>query len=193
MTNVKAIPLLPCRALDEVLPFYEALGFEVTQRQERPNAYAATNFRDTDVHFFGVAPTDGVKAFGMCLLIVPEVEQLHAEFSEALRRHLGKVPGKGVPRLTRMKPGQTRFTVIDPAGNTIYFIRRGEPDPHEETRRLTASLTSIGKAMRAAEVLRDFKNDDAAAAKVLRTALAKAKDADPAELARAQAMLDELA
>ena len=54
------------------------------------------------------------------------------------------------------------------------------------------SLSSLGKAMRAAEVLRDFKNDDAAAAKVLRNAIAKAKDAEPEELARAKAMLAEL-
>jgi hypothetical protein len=132
---------------------------------------------------------------GYCLFIVPEVEKLHERFREALRAHLGKLPSKGLPRITRMKPGQTRFTVVDPAGNSVLYIRRGEDDPHEATKRMLASLSSLGKAMRAAEVLRDFKNDDAAAAKVLRAAIAKAakaKDTAPDELARAEAMLAEL-
>jgi hypothetical protein len=126
---------------------------------------------------------------------VPEVEGLHARFSDVLKETFGKVPTKGRPRITRMKPGQSRFTVVDPAGNSVLYIRRGEKDPHEETKRTSSSLSALGKAMRAAEVLRDYKSDDAAAAKVLRNALAKAGDADrvdPAERVRAKAMLDEL-
>ncbi|XXF78675.1 hypothetical protein P2318_02650 [Myxococcaceae bacterium GXIMD 01537] len=192
MKNIVAIPLLPCRSLEQVLPFYGALGFEVTQRQERPNPYAALRWRATDVHFFGLETHDAARAYGMCLLIVPEVEELHARFSEALRGLLGKVPTKGLPRLTRMKPGQTRFTVVDPAGNSIIYIRRGEPDPHVETKKQLATLSPLGKALRAAEVLRDFKNDDLGAAKVLETALAKARDAQPSEVKRAKVMLAEL-
>ena len=189
--GVTAIPVFSCRALDDVLPFYAALGFEVTVRQERPNPYAATRWRGIDLHFHGLAMHDAERG-GYCLLIVPEVERLHERFREALRGHLGKLPSKGLPRITRMKPGQTRFTVVDPAGNSVLYIRRGEKDPHEETKRMLGSLSSLGKAMRAAEVLRDFKNDDAAAAKVLRTAIAKATDAEPDELARAKEMLAEL-
>jgi hypothetical protein len=192
--GITAIPVLSCRALDDVLPFYTALGFEITVRQERPNPYAATRWQRADLHFYGL-PTHDAERGCYCLMIVPEVEQLHERFREALRAHLGKVPSKGLPRITRMKPGQTRFTVVDPAGNSVLYIRRGEADPHEETKRMLGSLTSLGKAMRAAEVLRDFKNDDAAAAKVLRAAIAKAAkatDAEPDELARAKAMLAEL-
>lgn len=190
-TRVTAIPVLPCRALDDVLPFYAALGFEVTARQERPNPYAATCWRATELHFHGLAQHEPARG-GICLVLVPEVEALHEQFCKLLRGHLGKLPTKDLPRITRMKPGQTRFTIVDPAGNTVIYIRRDEKDPHEETRRTAASLSPLGKAMRAAEVLRDFKTDDAAAAKVLRTALAKAKAAAPDELARARAMLAEL-
>ncbi|HET9955551.1 MAG TPA: hypothetical protein VFQ61_13650 [Polyangiaceae bacterium] len=187
-----AIPLLPCRSLDDVLPFYEALGFEVTQRQERPNAYAAMRWRGTDLHLFGVASHEASKNNSMCLLIVDEVEVLHARFAEALRRQLGKVPSQGAPRLTRMKPNQTRFTAVDPAGNSVLFVRRGEPDPHEESRRLSPSLSPLGKAIRAAEVLQTFKNDDEAAIKVLQTALRKAAQEDSAERERALALLEQL-
>lgn len=171
-----AIPLLPCRKLDDVLPFYEALGFEITTRQERPNAYASTRWRDADLHFYGL-PGDTV---GICLFIVDEVEALHAAFKK--RGDWTKA------RITRMKPGQSRFTVFDPAGNSVIYIRRGEKNPHEQ--RPTGS--PLEKAMRAAEVLRDFKTDDVAAAKVLTQALAKAKDANPDEVKRAKAMLAEL-
>ena len=190
--TVNAIPLLPCRALDDVLPFYQKLGFEVIQRQERPNPYAATHWRGSDVHFFGLAAHDAARAYGMCLLIVPEVEQLHAHFSQAIRALLGKVPARGLPRITRMRPGQTRFTVVDPAGNSVLYIRRGEKDPHEETKRLQNGLSPLGKALRAAEVLSDYKNDDVTAAKVLQAALVKHADADPQEVTLAKSRLAEL-
>ena len=189
--RVTAIPLLACRGLDEVLPFYAALGFELVSRQERPNPYAAMRWQGVEVHFYGLSWHDNKRA-GICLLMVPEVEELHARFCEALRAHLGKVPTKGLPRITRMQPGQTRFTVVDPAGNSVIYIRHGEPDPHEESKRMAPSLSSLGKAIRAAEVLRDFKGDDASAVKVLQSGLARSKDADPEEVARARAMLDEL-
>jgi hypothetical protein len=38
-----AIPVLPCRRLDDVVPFYAALGFAVTFRQQRPNPYLRLN------------------------------------------------------------------------------------------------------------------------------------------------------
>lgn len=135
-----AIPLLPCRKLDDVLPFYESLGFELTTRQERPNPYAANSV-------------------GICLFIVDEVEELHAAF-----KRIGTWASNA--RITRMKPGQSRFTVFDPAGNSE---RPCEPR----------------------EVLRDFKNDDAAAAKVLTQALARARR-EPRRSERAKVMLAEL-
>jgi catechol 2,3-dioxygenase-like lactoylglutathione lyase family enzyme len=189
--QVVAVPVLPCRALDDVLGFYEALGFEVTSRQERPNPYAATRWNCVDVHFYGDsdhAPDRGA----ICLLLVDEVEELHERFRRSLRASLGRVPTSGLPRITRMRPGQTRFTVVDPAGNSVLFITHGEPDPHEEIRRLAATLSPLGKAIRNAEVLRDYKNDNAACARVLRGALARFVDADAAERARAAELLADL-
>ncbi len=47
------IPILPCRHLDDVLPFYLALGFEQTYRQARPNPYLCLRRGGIDLHFFG--------------------------------------------------------------------------------------------------------------------------------------------
>jgi glyoxalase/bleomycin resistance protein/dioxygenase superfamily protein len=187
-----AIPALPCRALDDVVPFYEALGFEIVLRQERPNQYAAMRWRGTDVHLYGVSAHDATTNGTICLLIVDEVEQLHATFAATLKKQLGRVPLTGRPRLTRMKPAQTRFTVTDPAGNSLMIIRQDEPDPHEETKRKLVGASPLGRAMRAAEVLRDFKNEDEEARKVLRNAIKKHATADRDELAKARAMLAEL-
>lgn len=106
-----AIPLLRCRKLDDVLPFYESLGFELTTRQERPTPYASTRWRNADLHFYAA------NSAGICLFIVDEVEELHAAF-----KRIGTWASNA--RITRMKPGQSRFTVFDPAGNSE---RRCEP------------------------------------------------------------------
>jgi Transposase DDE domain group 1 len=144
-----------------------------------------------DVHFYG--DSDHARDRGaICLLLVDEVEELHERFRRSLRASLGRVPTSGVPRITRMRPGQTRFTVVDPAGNSVLFIIHGEPDPHEETRRLAATLSPLGKAIRNAEVLRDYKHDNAACARVLRGALARFVDADADERARAAELLADL-
>lgn len=190
--KVQTIPAMPCRGLSEVLPFYEALGFTCAFRQERPNAYAALEWNGGALHLFGLAAHDPKKAYNTCLFIVPEVEKLHAEFEAALRKHLGRAPFTGLPRLTRFRPGQSRFTTVDPEGNSIMFIRRDEPNPHEETERLNKGASALGKAIRAAKVLRDFKNDEAMAKRVLEQALAKHGKTVTAEVKEARAMLADL-
>jgi hypothetical protein len=62
------------------------------------------------------------------LALVPEVEQLHRQFTDRLRAALGRVPGTGFPRISRMRPGQTRFTLTDVAGNAVIFIKHGDED-----------------------------------------------------------------
>ncbi len=44
----------------------------------------------------------------------------------ALRRVHGNVLSSGRPRITRYRPGSSRFTLIDPSGNSIVFIQRDE-------------------------------------------------------------------
>ncbi len=49
-----AIPLLPCPDLDEALEFYEALGFQRTYRQVRPNPYGSVQRSGIEIGLFGM-------------------------------------------------------------------------------------------------------------------------------------------
>jgi len=195
MSGETTIPLLPCVSLDETLEFYEALGFEMTYRQTAPNPYGVVRRGGFELHFFGIKGLEPAKAFSTCLVVMPEVEPLHATFAELLRRALGRLPVSGIPRLTRMKPGQSRFTLVDLSGNSIIFVRRNhfreeefyEPPPGAPPR------SRMAKALATAARLRDFRTDDAAAAKVLDVALARDEPCEPVERARALAARTELA
>jgi hypothetical protein len=145
------------------------------------------------LHFFGLkrlAPQDN---FSTCLVIVPDVEMLHAEFAERLRNALGKVPGKDFPRITRVRPGQTRFTLTDNAGNSVIFVKRGGEDAAAAEAYKQPGQTPLSRAVNLAARLRDFKNDDAMAAKVLDDALARHPQANMLDRARALAARIELA
>lgn len=196
MTIDTAIPALPCVTLEESLPFYGLLGFEVTYKQKAPNPYAVVVRGDVQLHLFGIRGLDPSAAYSTCLIIVGEVEDLHKQFAGALRRAYGKVPIAGIPRITRMREGQSRFTIVDPAGNSLIFIRRDSPDATEGTYEDgpdPEARSKLALAIRTAARLRDFKADDAMAAKVLDAALAKNESAAPAERARALAARAELA
>ncbi|RDI67082.1 glyoxalase [Nocardia pseudobrasiliensis] len=188
-----SVPILWSGDLPQTLDFYRALGYIVTAEQTRPYHYGAVTRDGCDVHF-GPSPRPidpGAVAYVGCLVIVDEVEDLHAEFSAALRARYGKVPSRGIPRITRFRPGQTRFTVVDPVGNSIIYIRRGEPDFEHGGAK---SLTGLSRAIDNARNLRDFKNDDRAAARVLETGLRRhGTQSSTSNRARALAILAEIA
>ncbi|WNG54697.1 hypothetical protein F0U59_07835 [Archangium gephyra] len=192
MTHAVTIPVLPCVSLDETLDFYGLLGFQRTYRQTAPNPYAVVEHDGAQLHFAGVKGLKPTESYTTCLVIVPEVERLHQSFAEALRSVFGKLPISGLPRISRMRKGQSRFTVVDPAGNSVIFIRRDAPDDYDESQKPQSS-SPLGKALRAAARLRDFKGDDLAAAKVLEVALARNEQGLPIERARALAARAELA
>jgi hypothetical protein len=118
---------------------------------------------------------------------------LHQSFADAMRRALGKVPVAGLPRISRMKPGQTRFTVTDPAGNSVIFIKRGAEDQAASEEYNKPGQTRLQRAISLAARLRDYKGDDAAAAKVLDTAIAHPDQADQFDRACAIVARAELA
>jgi hypothetical protein len=191
-TRSTTIPALPCESLDEALAFWQTLGFTVTFKQRAPNPYAVIRYDDYELHLFGLKRLDPNHNFSTCLVIVPEVEQLHQTFAERLRGALGKVPVKGFPRISRMKPGQTRFTVTDIAGNSVIFIKRGDEDAAAAEAYKQEGLAPLQRAIKVADRLRDFKGDDAAAAKALDSALARHQEAS-LDYARALAARIELA
>jgi hypothetical protein len=192
--NVTTIPALPCESMDDMLVFWQAIGFQVTYRQKAPNAYAVVRYEDEyELHFFGMKGFKPEDNFSTCLIIVPEVEELHALFVQRLRNHLGKIPSKGFPRISRMKPKQTRFTLTDVSGNSIIYIKQGKEDETVSEAYKQAGQTPLLKSLNTAIRLRDFHNDDAAAAKVLDSALARKQEGTQLELARVLAARIELA
>jgi hypothetical protein len=180
-------------SLDDSLAFWESLGYAVTYRQKTPNPYAVIGTDDYELHLFGLAGLTPEANFSTCLVIVGEVEALHASFAGRLRASLGRVPGRGFPRLSRMRPGQTRFTLTDVAGNSVIFIRRGMEDAAAAEAYRDPALSPLERSIAAARRLRDFKNDDAEAAKVLDGALARHAGQATPGVARALAMRIEIA
>lgn len=187
------IPALPCVDLDQTLAFWSSLGFTVSYTQRKPNPYAVINADDYCLHFFGLKQLAPAENYSTCLIIVPEVEQLHQQFSQGLRTSLGKVPAQGFPRISRMKPGQSRFTLTDNAGNSIIFIKQGVEDEAAAQAYQNPELSPLQRAIAVAARLRDFKNDDHAAAKTLDNALTRYPDAPSFDYAQALLARIELA
>lgn len=186
------IPVLPCVSAEETIAFYEALGFTVTYRQLKPYLYLAFRWRSVDLHF-GRPPEghDPAREDATCLVLVDSVAPYHAAFTAAMRARYGKVLATGRPRITRYRPGATRFSLVDPSGCSIIFIQRDEPDADYTGDR---SLPPLVRALDNARRLREFRQDDSGASTVLTAALRKHGDsAAPVDRGRALAALLELA
>ncbi|WP_188191074.1 bleomycin resistance protein [Nonomuraea sp. SYSU D8015] len=190
MRTETVIPCLPCRYLDDVLPFYTALGFDVTYRQERPNPYAAVRRGGIEVHLFGVPEFDPAESMGNVIVKVDDTEALHKSFAAGLRAAFGKVPVSGIPRMTRPRRMQGTaggFMVVDPGGNWLRITRHkdefDEPDPSEGR---------LARVVAAAARQADSHGDEAAGIRVLENGLARHADAPPAQRLPALVYLAEL-
>lgn len=187
------VPLLPCTAPEMTVEFYETLGFDVSDQQAKPYLYLAFSFDGVELHFKDAAPDldVGHELTGGCLFYVDDVAGYHHAFSERLRRRYARVPAKGLPRIERLRPGQSRFQILDPSGNCIVFINRAEEDIEYGG---ATALSGMAKAHDNVRIFRDFKNDDTLAARALDTALRRHRHtASRVELARALADRVELA
>src|SRR5262245_8335571 len=189
MTDATTIPCLPCVSMAESLDFYRALGFAVTYQQKSPNEYAVVRSGACEIHLFGLKGLKPENGYSVCCVVVSEVEPLHRAFSEALRQKYGKLPVAGFPWITRFKPGQTRFTLTDPSGNSIICVKRSAHEGGSSREK----LTGLAKAIDTAAKLRDESGDDVSAAKVLDVALDRYQDAPALDRARAVAARAELA
>ncbi|GAB3982673.1 glyoxalase [Plantactinospora veratri] len=165
------VPLLPCVSADETLAFWQALGFEVTWNQRRPYLYLAFRWSGFELHYgaatVGLDPA--LENTGGCLVLVGAVAPYHAAFVAAMRKTYGKVLGKGLPRITRYRSGASRFSIVDPSGNSIVFVRRDEPDELEYGG--SKRLAGLAKVLDNARILREFKTDDRAAFRALNSGL----------------------
>lgn len=189
----KTIPALPCGSIDQTLEFWSELGFAITYRQKAPNPYGVVKRDGYELHFFGLKGLDPATSFSTCLVMVPDVEAVHAEFAASLTRILGRSPAKGLPRISRMRPGQTRFTLTDPNGSSVIFIKYGPEDEKNAHAYEDPTLTPLQKAIKVAERLRDYHVDDRMAAKALDVALARTGVESPQDRAAALITRAELA
>ncbi|WP_416901568.1 glyoxalase [Micromonospora echinospora] len=194
LPNETTVPVLPCTTPAETLEFFRALGFRVTYQQTRPYLYLALTWSGFDLHF-GDPPKHlepGQETGATCLVMVDAVAPYHAAFTEAMRRAYGKVLVRDRPRLTRYRPGASRFRLVDPSGNSIVFIRRDEEQGLEYGG--SKQLKGVAWALDNARILREFKNDDRAAERALSLALRRYGDTAPAvDRVLALAALVELA
>lgn len=190
MSYPRTIPLLPCADIDEIEPFFAALGFRTTYRQLRPNPALGLNGHGFDLQYYGLDGHTPESSHSSCLVIVDDTGQIWEEFAAGLREAYGKLPIKGFPRITRPRArknadGLSGFSLVDPAGNWLRFFRGGiaETSPPEHSR--------LGEAVQNAVVLADSKGDVAQAVKVLQGAIRRASADDPAQ-GEARSFIDEL-
>ncbi|MFD5830407.1 hypothetical protein [Lentzea sp. NPDC060358] len=185
MANELTIPLLPCVDIDEMAAFYEMLGFSTTYRQTKPNPYVALRREDLNLHFYGMPGHVPEDSHSTCVVIVEDTGPLYEAFAAGMRAVHGKVLISGIPRMTRPRLRNDRYTgfaVVDPGGNWIR-ISKGVTEP--------AATTPLGRAMENAARQADARGDERQALKILEGALAKASGTEP-ELADARAYRDEL-
>ncbi|MCR3749530.1 hypothetical protein [Lentzea californiensis] len=185
MANELTIPLLPCVDIDEMSAFYEMLGFSITYRQTRPNPYVCVQREDINLHFYGLEGHVPEQSHSTCVVVVEDTGPLFEAFSAGMRAVHGKVLISGIPRMTRPRLRNDRytgFTVVDPGGNWIR-VNKAAQEPEARTK--------LAKAMENAARLADAKGDERQGLKILEGALARAGGSEP-ELPEVQAYRDEL-
>ena len=186
MANELTIPLLPCPSIDEIASFYEMLDFEITYRQTRPNPHVAVRREDINLHFFGMDGYDPAQSYSTCLVIVADTSALFEAFAAGMRSVYGKVLVSGIPRMTRPRLRNDRytgFTVVDPGGNWIR-IHMAATEPEAQTK--------LAKAMENAARQADARGDERQGLKILEGALKRATGDEP-EFQAVREYRDELA
>ena len=189
MASAITIPILPCADLDESISFYEALGFNRTYRQQRPNPYGVVELGEIRIHLFGLDDFDPVTSYGSVIIAVSDPDALYEDFAAGLRERFGKLPSSGIPRILRPRKrhGTVRgFSVVDPGGNWLRVSKLGDA---EETRETT---TGLARVIENAARLGDAKGDDDEAVRLLENGLERFSDAPRIERARALLYLAEL-
>ncbi len=166
------VPVLFAASLDETLDFWEALGYEKTYYQKSPYGYGVMSRGEYGLHFIeqkSIKPEENPIS---CLVLVTDLEAVHQNFSKALKGKLGRVPNKGLPRITRIRPGQTRFTMTDPSGNSVTFIKFGDEDEGMVVKsEQRGDQSPVEFAISRATRFRESKLDLSGAAKILDVAL----------------------
>ncbi len=189
--GARMYPILPCRDIDEAIAFYEALGFERTYRQVRPYQAAVVELGDLGVHLAGIEGFEPEHSYASVIIVVPDPDALHRQFSDGLRAAYGRVPVSGIPRMVRPRKRWGTvygFSVVDVGGNWLRVSRLG--DAEEDVRE---SEPGLARGIDVVARLADAKGDDAGGLATLERMLAKHAGAPAVERARALAYRADLA
>ncbi|USX48851.1 hypothetical protein [Lentzea sp. HUAS12] len=181
MANEVTIPLLPCASIDEVAEFYVMLGFTVTYRQYRPNAYLSVRREEINLHFFGIPGYQADQSYSSCLIQVEDPRELHEAFAAGMRAVYGQVLLTGIPRMTR--PRRDGFLFVDPGGNWIRVV----PAVRESVR-----TNGLSRALTSAVTLAGSHGAERQALKILEGALVREVHASEEERASALEFREEL-
>ncbi len=189
--GARMYPILPCGDIDEAIAFYEALGFERTYRQVRPNPSAVVTYGELGVHLAGIDGFDPEQSYASVIIVVPDPDALYRAFADGLRAAYGRVPVAGIPRVVRPRKRWGTvygFSLIDVGGNWLRISRLGDSeDPDAE------SEAGLARGIDVAARLADSHGDDAGGLATLERMLAKHTDAPAIERARALAYRADLA
>lgn len=134
----KVIPILPCHDIKAQVAFYQQLGFELMDLFTSPNPYAVLQLGTIELNFYGsrkMVPTENPT---MCFVKVEDVDALYAAFAGGLKKHTGKIPRSGIPRISKVRDlsSDRRFTLTDTGGNTFYIGTPVKGDNHNFFRTL---------------------------------------------------------
>ena len=181
----KTIPIFPSRSIEVTWEFYRALGFEQAYWQKRPNPYLAVRRDDVELQFFGWRKHDPVASMNMCYIATTAVDDLYEAFRGGLKQALGRVPTRGLPRISALRDmsyGVRQFLLSDPDG---LQLRIGQPIS-DDLAHAPIPEGAVDKALHMAELLGgDSKGDHRAAARILDRLLASGEPLTPSERLRA--------
>ena len=179
------VPLFPCRDLKATLAFYNALGFATLHEQHAPYAYGSIRFEQIQIDFYGLQATaEAAESGHICLVLSSEIKRLYDTFTGGLKRHLGRRPRSGIPRIGTLNTvsKNLRFNLLDPNGNRLIVIAtdaHDKPKPKRHTPLSKAIALRASFANSAARLDAYSRDEPAIAAAHLDQALTQL-DAEPA-------------
>lgn len=138
----QVMPIFPCKSLDELLEFYRGLGFEVTYYQKAPNPCAVVERGWIKLQFYGIKHHDPKLVYHTCYLLTDEVDELYAAFTAAMRKKSGKLPTRGLPRISELRDktwGVREFMFSDVAGTCIRIGKKIEAEVYADPKVEAAS------------------------------------------------------
>jgi len=187
------IPTLSCIAVEDTLSFWEMLGYTITYKMTRPYQYGVVERNGYELHFARVKGMDVTNNQDGCLVMVSDAGKVYKEFAQKLKENLGRVPHSGIPRISRMKPEATRFTLIDVSGNCVIFILDNEKDEEIYKKADDTNQTPLQQSIATAIRFRDFKEDEKEASDTLDIALQKIENETSRDIAEALVIRMDLA